>query len=110
MKRRNFIETTLTGGAILGSAAGVSITSCADTQTKKIPHQPVRIQEGGKYNILLKGGHVIDPANNINGMMDVAIARREIALVQANIPVEDARMVVDVSGLYVTPGLRLVCC
>jgi dihydroorotase len=58
-----------------------------------------------KYDLLLKGGHVIDPANNIDGKMDVAVSSGKIAAVQKDIPAADAEKVVDVSGLFVTPGL-----
>ena len=57
------------------------------------------------YDLLLKGGHVIDPKNSINKVSDVAIAGGKIALVAENIPAEQARGVADVSGLYVTPGI-----
>lgn len=57
------------------------------------------------YDLLLKGGHVIDPKNNIDAVMDVAIANKRIAKVEANIPANSAKKVVDVAGLYVTPGL-----
>ena len=57
------------------------------------------------YDLVLKGGHVIDPANNINGLMDVAIAGGKIARLAANVPAGGARQVVEVRGLYVTPGL-----
>lgn len=62
------------------------------------PAQPV-------YDLLLKGGHVIDPANDIDRVADVAIAGDRIAEVADNIPPNKAKQVVDVSGLYVTPGL-----
>src|SRR5437773_1038386 len=58
-----------------------------------------------QYDLLLKGGHVIDPANHINGVMDVAIAKDKIAAVAKDIPTEQAGKVVNASGLYVTPGL-----
>jgi dihydroorotase len=58
-----------------------------------------------ELDILLKGGHVIDPKNNINGVMDIGIADGKIAQVAANIPAASAKQVIDVSGLYVTPGL-----
>src|SRR5882724_5966130 len=58
-----------------------------------------------RYDLLLKGGHVIDPANNVNAVMDVAIAAGKIARVAAGIPAAEARQVVDASGLFVTPGL-----
>jgi dihydroorotase len=56
-------------------------------------------------DILLKGGHVIDPKNGINGVMDIAISNRKIHQVAANIASNQAKQVIDVSGLYVTPGL-----
>jgi dihydroorotase len=58
-----------------------------------------------RYQILLKGGHVIDPRNQIDAVMDVAVADGKIAAVRAGISPAEARTVVDVSGLYVTPGL-----
>lgn len=57
------------------------------------------------YDLLLKGGHVIDPKNNIDKVMDVAVAGGKIARVAENIPPSEAKKVADVSGLYVTPGL-----
>ena len=58
-----------------------------------------------KYEILLKGGHVIDPANHIDDVRDVAVSGGKIAAVEKDIPAASAAKVVDVSGLYVTPGL-----
>ena len=50
------------------------------------------------YDLLLKGGHVIDPKNKINSVMDVAVAKGKIARVAANIPASEARRVADVKG------------
>jgi dihydroorotase len=58
-----------------------------------------------KIDILLKGGHVIDPKNKIDGIMDVAITNGKIQQVAPSIPETNATKVVDVKGLYVTPGL-----
>ena len=58
-----------------------------------------------RYDLLLKGGRVIDPGNGIDGVMDVAIASGRIARVAAAIARTEAKQVVDVSGLLVTPGL-----
>jgi dihydroorotase len=58
-----------------------------------------------RYDLLLKGGHVIDPANGLDGKMDVAVSLGRIAAVEKDIPANQAGKVVDVSGLYVTPGL-----
>ena len=57
------------------------------------------------YELLLKGGHVIDPANHVDGNFDVAISGGKIAAVDRNISASEAGKVVDVSRLYVTPGL-----
>jgi dihydroorotase len=58
-----------------------------------------------QYDLVLHGGHVIDPGNGIDAVMDVAVTGNTIAAVQANIPASQARKVIDVSGLYVMPGL-----
>ncbi|WP_128546387.1 amidohydrolase/deacetylase family metallohydrolase [Larkinella soli] len=56
-------------------------------------------------NIVIKGGHVIDPRNNINAVMDVAIRDGKIVQVAKNIDTKGAIQVVDAKGMYVTPGL-----
>src|SRR5262245_17662776 len=57
------------------------------------------------YDLVLRGGHVIDPANGIDRLMDLAITGNKIARVAQSIPAEQAKTAVDVSGLYMTPGL-----
>jgi dihydroorotase len=57
------------------------------------------------YDLLLKGGHVLDPANHVDRVMDVAIYGGKIAAVESHIPEAGAGKVVDATGLYVTPGL-----
>src|SRR5579862_1590140 len=56
-------------------------------------------------DLLLKVAHVIDPANHIDEVRDVAVFQGKIAAVEKNIPVDQAGKVVDVSKLFVTPGL-----
>jgi len=58
-----------------------------------------------QYDLLLQGGHVIDARNDIDGLKDVAIKDGRIAAVADSIDTSKAEKVVDVSGLYVTPGL-----
>jgi dihydroorotase len=58
-----------------------------------------------RYDLLLKGGHVIDPKNGIDRVMDVAIAGGKIASVAASINPSEAKQTVNMTGLYVTPGL-----
>ena len=57
------------------------------------------------YDLLLKGGHVIDPKNKLSALRDVAIRDGRIAAVAPNIPASQARKVISIPGLYVTPGL-----
>ncbi|MGM0506367.1 MAG: amidohydrolase/deacetylase family metallohydrolase [Bacteroidota bacterium] len=57
------------------------------------------------YDMLIKGGHVIDAKNGIDEVMDVAITDERVARVAKEIPASDAEQVVAASGLYVTPGL-----
>ena len=58
-----------------------------------------------KYDLLLKNGHVIDPKNRISERRDIAISGGKIAAVERSIDASTAIKVVDVNGLYVTPGL-----
>lgn len=57
------------------------------------------------YDLLLKGGHVIDPKNHLNTTMDVAMKNGKIARVAPAIDPVEARRSIDVSGFFVTPGL-----
>ena len=61
--------------------------------------------EEDQLDLLLKGGHLIDPANDIDAPRDLGIQGDRIARVEENIPDRDARHTIDVSGLLVTPGL-----
>lgn len=58
-----------------------------------------------QHDMLLKGGHLIDPKNDINMPMDIAITDGKIAEVASNINPNQASKVINISGLYVTPGL-----
>ena len=55
-------------------------------------------------DILLKGGHVIDPKNNLDAVMDIAITDGKIAAVASRITLP-AKKIIDATGLYVAPGL-----
>jgi dihydroorotase len=57
------------------------------------------------YDLLIKGGRVIDAANGIDEVMDVGIAGRVVAGVAKDIPASQGRRVIYASGMFVTPGL-----
>lgn len=62
-------------------------------------------QSDGSWDLLIKGGHVIDARNRIDRIADVAIKDGKIARVADDLPAAQAKRVVDAQGLYVTPGI-----
>ena len=60
---------------------------------------------GQNYDILIKGGHVMDAKNEINSIMDIAILNGKIAMIADHIPEKQANLVIVAKGLIVTPGL-----
>ena len=57
------------------------------------------------YDLVLKGGRVVDPSSGLDGVLDVAVENGKIARVAAGIaPAETTRMI-EVGGRIVTPGL-----
>ncbi|MGC2476770.1 MAG: amidohydrolase/deacetylase family metallohydrolase [Candidatus Sulfotelmatobacter sp.] len=88
---QNWIKTLPAMLAVLAFTLGSPLLSNAQTTPR--------------YDLLLKGGHVIDPANHIDEVRDVAVFQGKIAAVEKDIPADQAGKVVDVSKLYVTPGL-----
>ncbi|OUC08724.1 dihydroorotase, partial [Litorilinea aerophila] len=57
------------------------------------------------FDLLIKGGELIDPASDRHGLFDVAIHRGRIAAVDREIPTTAAARVIDATGQIVTPGL-----
>ncbi len=62
---------------------------------------------GATYDLLIKGGHVLDPGQGLDGALDIAVAGGKIARVAADIPAEDAARVLEIrgAGRHVVPGL-----
>ena len=61
--------------------------------------------ENPKYDLLLRGGHVICPMSGIDGVRDVAIRDGRIAAIEKAILPSSATEVIDVSGKLVLPGM-----
>ena len=57
------------------------------------------------YDLIVKGGTVVDPSQNLHGVNDVAIEDGKIARIASKIPAGEAKRVVEVKGKVVTPGL-----
>ncbi len=58
-----------------------------------------------QVDLLIKGGHVIDPKNNIDGIMDVTIDDGKVLRVAPEISADGIFQVIDARGMYVVPGL-----
>jgi dihydroorotase len=57
------------------------------------------------YDLVLRGGRVLDPSSGLDGIQDIAVERGAIAHIAPDIPVAEASRVVEVAGKIVTPGL-----
>lgn len=57
------------------------------------------------YSIVIKGGHIIDPKNKTDEVMDLAIKDGKIAVVAKNIDAREGAKVINAEGMYVTPGI-----
>lgn len=57
------------------------------------------------YSIVIKGGRIIDPKNNIDAVMDIAIKDGKIAAIAKTIDGNQGTQVVNAKGMYITPGL-----
>jgi dihydroorotase len=63
------------------------------------------IAQSQLYDIVIKNGHLIDPKNNIDGIMDVAISNGKIALISKAIDAKEGKKVIYAKNMYVTPGI-----
>lgn len=86
MKRRQFLHTIGLAGA------GVAIS-------------PAQSQRPPLFDILIKGGEVIDPSRGFRQKADVAVLNGRIHAIESAIPADQGIDLVDAKGLYVTPGL-----
>lgn len=57
------------------------------------------------FDLILRGGHVIDPRNQVDAVLDVGVAAGRIAAIGPDLAAGSATRVIDVAGMYVTPGL-----
>jgi dihydroorotase len=62
----------------------------------------VKAQE---VDILIKNGHVFDPKNNLDAVMDISIREGKIFQVASGISNDKAKRIIDATGLYICPGL-----
>jgi dihydroorotase len=60
-----------------------------------------------RYDLLLKGGHVLDPGQGLDAHLDIAVSGGKIAAIALDIPAQDAARVIELrgAGWHVVPGL-----
>lgn len=58
-----------------------------------------------QYDLILKGGKIIDTSQSISSKLDIAFAKNKIAAIEVDISVEQSAQVIDVTGKLVMPGL-----
>src|SRR5687768_1214184 len=93
--RRAFLGQLGAAAAIIPGLRSLQVPSAAAQAPGVAP----------SYDLLITGGRVIDPSQNLSAERDVAISGGRIARIAANIPPNQARMVYDAKGKLVTPGL-----
>ncbi|HKT81972.1 MAG TPA: amidohydrolase family protein, partial [Vicinamibacterales bacterium] len=97
--RRSFLGQL--GAAAVLPAVGLAGRAAAQGAAA----QTTAAQATATFDLLIRGGRVIDPSQQLSAVRDVAIAGGRIARIAENIPAAQARQVYDASGKIVTPGL-----
>src|SRR5690349_4138318 len=93
--RREFLQSFAVSAVALPSAVYLALSAAQAGRAAAVP----------PFDVIIKGGHVIDPVQKISSVMDVAIAGDKIASVAANIAASSARNVYNAAGKIVTAGL-----
>src|SRR5438552_9095567 len=77
-----------------------SIAAATATTFAKLPEL-----RAAQYDLLIKGGRVMDPSRKFDQVVDIAIANGKIAAVRKNVAASSAAEVIDATGKLVVPGL-----
>ena len=91
--RREFLQHTLIGSLVCSLAARYRNLLGA------------RSPSSATYDLLVKGGQVVDPSQGLSARRDVAISGNKVARIAPGIAENEARQVLDARGKIVTPGL-----
>ena len=86
LNRRQFVSSVAAGAAMFGRASNLFAQTAA------------------RYDLIIRGGRVIDPSVRLDGVRDVAIANGRIAAIEARVA-GDAADTLDARGKLVVPGL-----
>ena len=100
LSRREFSKSVLAGGAALAASGNLAAAA-----SPAMPPQEEDSKRNKKYDLLIKGGTVIDPSQNLHAALDVAVISGKIAEISANIPEDQALEVYSAKDRIVTAGL-----
>ncbi|MDQ3810248.1 MAG: amidohydrolase/deacetylase family metallohydrolase [Chloroflexota bacterium] len=104
--RRDFLKSSAVGAAATAFSVGLPAQAAAAQSRAGAQTMPnFQPAPGQKYDLLIKGGEVIDPSQGLRGLRDVAIHNGRIAAVDADIAPERASQMLSASGHLVVPGL-----
>src|ERR1700742_2035652 len=92
LSRRNFL-------ALTGSAAAATLSPRFATSAN------AAMGPNDKFDLVIKGGDVLDPSQSLRGKRDIGIRRGVIEAIEATIDEKRAERVLDASGHLCTPGL-----
>lgn len=95
---QSFSRPSFSRRDFLGSAGALALTALT---------HPARAAMGpnDKFDLVIKGGDVLDPSQSLRGKRDIGIRFGLIEALEADIPADKAHRVLDASGKLVTPGL-----
>lgn len=90
--RRHFLQHIVVGGAVCSL----------------LPRWGLLAHQSGSspaYDLIVKGGHIVDPSQNLSFVRDLAVSAGRVVRIAEDIPATDARQVLDARDKIVTPGL-----
>ncbi len=103
--RRQFLQRLGASAFVLPQMGSVALGAAFQAGRGAAPQTGRGAGPVPTFDLIIKGGRVIDPSQKISAAMDVAIKGDKIASVAANIPVSEARGVFEAGGKIVTAGL-----
>lgn len=89
----------------LAALGGSFLASAAPPTAVLEPKSAWKNEGEDRYDLLIKGGRVIDPSQEIEAELDVAISESKVARLGSGIPASQARRVIHAEGKIVTPGV-----
>ena len=103
--RRSFLKGSAAAAVALSTVAEAGSHAVAAQQSVAAPLGAFQPAPGKKFDLLIKGGEVIDPSQSLRGRRDVAIHNGRIATLESDIAVDRAQQVLMANGRLVVPGL-----